>query len=88
MPTTLEPYEIAVPSLLAFNPELTDGDLRIYMALTHFNRGGLERPTHNGIAELAGVSRSYIGPSLARLEEAGAITIDRSAAPHAIHLAA
>jgi DNA-binding transcriptional ArsR family regulator len=85
--TDSEVAALLVPYDLAFSRDLRPSDVRIYLALSHFIRGGLERPTRGGLAELAGVSLETAKVSVVRLEDAGFIEIEREAQPHRYRLA-
>jgi CRP-like cAMP-binding protein len=78
---------LEVPYTLAFNAEQPT-DVVVYLALAHFIRGGVDRPSHGSIAELARCSRETVSASLKRLTAGGFITVDKEAAPHAYSLAA
>ena len=85
---TLETVALEVPYRVAFNPDLQPSDIRVFLAISWFARGGLDRPSQGGIGEQSGLSRETVAASLRRLVAAGAVTVDTTAAPHAYQIAA
>jgi 6,7-dimethyl-8-ribityllumazine synthase len=87
MDVSATPGVLEIPYALAFKAE-QHSDLAVYLAIAHFIRGGINRPSHGSIAELAQISRETVSASLKRLVAGGYITVDKEAAPHAYSLAA
>jgi hypothetical protein len=79
---------IELPAVVAFSEDLGPTDVRVYMAVSWFLRAGLDRPTQEGIGDLAGVSMETARISLRRLVAAGLVTVDTAATPHLYAIAA
>lgn len=84
--TAADPLELELPVTVAFHPDLNPSDVRVYLALSWCHRAGMDRPSHFAIGDLAGITRNTVMNSIANLVDAGVLTVDRSAAPHAYQI--
>jgi DNA-binding IclR family transcriptional regulator len=79
---------LEVPEAVAFSKDLAPSDVRVFLALKYFQSKNWPRPSQAAIAELAGVNRNTAATSLRHLVDAGVVTVDTSAAPHAYQIPA